>query len=564
MNRSSAQIDSNDAEERFAAPALKDGKEGRPAHELRVSGSWPAIRLVFWLAALIFVFETVDMFVLPFLAIESNWLVALVDSLLLLVLMTPALYFILFKPMVNYIHRQKEADFTQEAYQRILRISNTSQDLDHLLHRYMEELKRLTECEIVTIRVIDWLGHIKLKSTQSKACLHSDDAHKCMVEKLQGGFCIRIMNELDEQLVEYKTEMGSLYCPEMTRMLATLPKGKVQEIVQVCPLDRFETLALVPMVEKDVRLGFIQLADTRPQAIHPAVLDAVEKSSLQVAAAIQRLRAEDGLRQTKKWLEARVKERTALLTEANLKLNEEIAAQKQLNDEIEGYKRKLQSLSQQVLEEEQQGRKQIATDLHDRIGHNLALIKIKLGMCANQVPTDVAQGPLKAIRELIDQTIADTRTLTFELSPPILYEIGLQSALEWLVQQMEQTHQLKVQVVSHGGEGNLSENQRFVLFRATRELLFNVVKHARADKAMVIIRSDNGEFSLDVEDNGVGFHEADGDADSFESKAFGLFGIRERIGYLGGRLMITNRETGGARVSMHIPVDREENSRRTI
>ena len=111
-------------------------------------------------------------------------------------------------------------------------------------------------------------------------------------------------------------------------------------------------------------------------------------------------------------------------------ITEHKAADKKLYD----YQNQLRSLASQLTLAEEQERRHIATEIHDRISQSLALAKIKLGALGTEVSLHGENANLAAIRSLLEQCIHDTRSLMFDLSPPFLYELGLRKALEWLLE----------------------------------------------------------------------------------------------------------------------------------
>ncbi len=115
---------------------------------------------------------------------------------------------------------------------------------------------------------------------------------------------------------------------------------------------------------------------------------------------------------------------------------------------------------------------------------------------------------LEEIRNLIYQSIQQTRTVMSELSPQILYELGLKPALEYLTEQIEAQHGLKVRFKDNGDLSYIPDELETILFRATRELVMNVVKHAKAKKAKVSVWSRNDKINIEVEDDGTGFSRA--------------------------------------------------------
>jgi signal transduction histidine kinase len=275
---------------------------------------------------------------------------------------------------------------------------------------------------------------------------------------------------------------------------------------------------------------------------------------MQLGTAIERVSIEQALQESHRQLEQRVADRTARLVSTNKLLNLEIEERKFNERKLLDEHEKLRSLSSELLLTEERERRRIATDLHDRIGQTLAVAKIKLGELKETNSLNNAAKALDEIREFIDQTIKDTRSLTFELSPPVLYELGLEAALAWLAKQIQEKHHIRIRVKDDGQSKPLEDSCRVVLFQATRELLFNVVKHARAQSAAVSIQKDDDTIRIKVEDDGVGFDTAELEASEFGSMGFGLFSIRERLNPLGGSLEIKSEPGAGSRFTIALPL----------
>ena len=169
-------------------------------------------------------------------------------------------------------------------------------------------------------------------------------------------------------------------------------------------------------------------------------------------------------------------------------------------------------------------------------------------------------GQLDEVRDLISSAIQETRTLTFELSLPVLYEIGLKPALEWMAEQFHRKYGLQVMIDGDGCDGYLDVPDRVFLFQAIRELCFNVVKHAQATWAKVSIHreGDAGIIRCDVVDDGVGFdvkkHTQTADAEM----GFGLFRIREQLRQYGGSLTLETNPGSGTRVVLRFPLKADE------
>ncbi len=217
------------------------------------------------------------------------------------------------------------------------------------------------------------------------------------------------------------------------------------------------------------------------------------------------------------------------------------------------YQDQLRSLSSELSLTEERERRRIASDLHDRIGHALANASMKLRPLKDSVTTSSASKNIDEIHSLIDQSIADTQTLTFELSPPILYDLGLEAALDWLTEQTQKQHEIKVDFIDDYTHKTIDESLRILLFQAIRELLHNVVKHARATQVSVSISKENDFVRIVICDNGVGF-EATRKEKDVKKGGFGIFSIQERLKHQRGRLVIKSDPDTGSSVTIISPM----------
>ncbi len=215
---------------------------------------------------------------------------------------------------------------------------------------------------------------------------------------------------------------------------------------------------------------------------------------------------------------------------------------------------RLRSLASQLILAEERERRRIATALHDRVAQTLALSKLKLEAVQESVSsTDLAK-PLDEIHRLIEQAIQDTRSLTFEVSPPILYQLGLEAAVEWLTQRVQDQHGILSNFEDDGQPKPLDEDIRVLLFQAVHELLFNVVKHAHAQSVKVAIGRSGDKVQIAVEDDGVGFDISAISSHWSTNDGFGFFSISQRLDHLGGHLDIESQPGHGTRVTLVAPL----------
>lgn len=268
-----------------------------------------------------------------------------------------------------------------------------------------------------------------------------------------------------------------------------------------------------------------------------------------------RERAETALRMAHADLEQRVALRTSELRHLNEVLAREVQVRRHTEHDLLQHQSQLSELAAQLSLIEERERRRIATLLHDDVGQMLSLTQMRLEEArqslkhahagAGSSVREAAEG-LDRAHELLEQAIARARGLTCELSPPILYELGCEAAIEWLVEQTRARCSIDIAFESDRAPKPLSEQRSIVLFQAVRELLANCLKHSRATRAAVRVTRVGDEIHVEVTDNGVGFApQADGAA---QSDSFGLFNVRERLRHEDGQLQIDSAPAKGSRI----------------
>ena len=229
------------------------------------------------------------------------------------------------------------------------------------------------------------------------------------------------------------------------------------------------------------------------------------------------------------------------------------------DDALQRKREELRALATQLTLSEEDTRRSIATDLHDRVGHDLlSQLKALRALQDRALPPDVEE-EVRALVRNTERLIAESRTLIFELSPPILKEVGLDPALKALAEDMLEPRGIRWELRSKGTieEFNADDAVCVILYRMTRELLFNVIKHSDATRVRIIVNRGPGKIMVAVEDDGRGF-EAGFSLDDVErartSRGFGLFSIRERLLPIGGEMQIVSVPGEGATVAMSCPL----------
>lgn len=221
------------------------------------------------------------------------------------------------------------------------------------------------------------------------------------------------------------------------------------------------------------------------------------------------------------------------------------------------YQGQLRSLASQLSMAEEQERRRIALQLHDSIGQKLAILRIKLETLMSEIAVDYQREQLSALHDLLAQIIQETRSMTYRISSPILYELGLEAALEWLAEESEKQYDLYCTFSTDGEPKPLSDEVRGLLFQAVNELLINVSKHAKVRECRIDLRREGDFVVASVEDDGVGFDAAQIVPHWCKRGGYGLFSIRERLTGIGGSFKLESEPGKGTCVTLVAPLGSE-------
>lgn len=306
--------------------------------------------------------------------------------------------------------------------------------------------------------------------------------------------------------------------------------------------------------------GGIEVAYTaeRPAAIEGPFLseerDLITSLAEMLRSHFQHRLADNALLQAHESLERQVRERTTQLQEANRVLSDRVTELQEANRKIEEFQRLQQQLTLELSLAEIRERREIAAELHDHIGQALAFIKMQVSQFQSNAVFCGFEDSIARIMSLLDGTIAYTRNLTVQISPPVLHEFGLPAAIEWLGEQFQQGHELRVTVDRSGFHGAAKGEHAAVLFRSVKELLTNARKHSGASKVAVTISGTENRIRITIADNGHGFDASQWLQTLTVSKKYGLFSVRERIRLLGGEMSIHSAKASGTIITLEAPL----------
>lgn len=213
---------------------------------------------------------------------------------------------------------------------------------------------------------------------------------------------------------------------------------------------------------------------------------------------------------------------------------------------------------QEVLVAQEEERKRIARDLHDDAGQSLLLLTHQLDAIAsdprNKLPKPV-QEKLTRLHSLAGEILSSLRRYAQELRPPILDDLGLVAALEWMADNLITEEGIDVDVQLDVQGRDLPREAQFLLFRIAQEALRNIKRHAEASKVVIRLESGTGRIRMIITDNGKGFEVPVQISDISSTGKLGLIGMQERAQLLRGTLSIQSELGKGTAVIVEIPLE---------
>ncbi len=252
---------------------------------------------------------------------------------------------------------------------------------------------------------------------------------------------------------------------------------------------------------------------------------------------------------------AEARGRSLTLSGRTLRLSamRDISGRKAAAQESRDNQRRLRALASELSLAEEKVRRRIAVELHDSVGQHLSAVRMKLGALVSKQSfgsTEILIG----IGNMVDEIISQTRSIMFDLSPPMLYDLGIREALEWLAENMCEKHQYQCRVEVSAGAVELGQDVKIAIFQMIRELLQNVAKHADAQNVHIKLDAMDQYLEISVTDDGCGFDSGGMLDRAGRTGSFGLFSIHERLVAVGGALKIDSEANKGTTVLIILPL----------
>ena len=221
-----------------------------------------------------------------------------------------------------------------------------------------------------------------------------------------------------------------------------------------------------------------------------------------------------------------------------------------MTDELREREVRIVELSGHLLKAQEEERKRISRELHDETGQALMDIRLYLGMLDGTVNSDEAKAKIGELLGVVDRTIDGIRRIIGRLSPLVLQELGMISAIRKEAKDLTKTAGVRAHVNIPDNFGRLDPVIEMVIYRVVQESLHNVAKHAQAKNVEIHLDRKGETLKLRIEDDGVGIRKATNPA----RPTFGMAGMQERVSTLGGQMKVASRPGEGTKIAITVPI----------
>jgi PAS domain S-box-containing protein len=233
----------------------------------------------------------------------------------------------------------------------------------------------------------------------------------------------------------------------------------------------------------------------------------------------------------------------------------DITKRKRVEKKVLDYQERLRFLASELLLAEERQRHRIATELHDNASQEIAFALTKLQNIRETASGDCLE-PLNDVCEMMNKVVGNVRTMTFDICSPTLYKFGLETAVsELLEDKLGTRNEVSYSFCDDNKTKPLPEDVKVALFQSVRELVNNLIKHARANNVTVDIRRCKDNIRIAVSDDGVGFKVEELESSEQSRSGFGLFSIAERLKYIGGSFEFQSQPGFGSSFTLEAPLE---------
>ena len=237
----------------------------------------------------------------------------------------------------------------------------------------------------------------------------------------------------------------------------------------------------------------------------------------------------------------------------------DVTERNKAREDIVLHQNNLQSLSNELAMAEEKAKRRLAITLHDKLGQSLVLANFKSSELKKIVKNSEHKKMLNEISDFLEDAINESRNITYELSPPVLYEMGLVPAISWRLDEIEKNNKIKTTLINQSKSYDIRKRDKIILYRSINELLQNVLKHSNANSINVSFRLLSNNYRIIIADNGIGFDLEAMIDQALSQKKFGIFSIMERIKYIGGNVVIDTKPRKGTKITINLPIKNYKN-----
>ena len=425
------------------------------------------------------------------------------------------------------ITERKQADTYREVSREILQILNEPEPLRDSVGRVIAALKTRTGLDAVGIRLQDGddFPYVAQEGfsqdflrTENSLLDRDADGAVCRDEDGSpslGCTCGLVISGKTDSAGSYFTQGGSFWTNNSLPLL-DLPSDQDprHRPRNECVHHGYVSMALVPIRNTDGIVGLLHLNDRRAGRFSSATVELLEGVAAHIGEALMRKMAEERLIR---------------------------------------YQTRLREFAAELLVSGEHEQRRLGDELHEGVGQVLAAAKMAAQVLAAEPLEAPALEQVQRLMDLLGESISEVRSLTSQLAPVVLFEIGLGSALLWLRDKYSELHDLRCTVSADEESERLHGQAAMFMFRVAREALDNVVHHSQVLRATVTVTGTDGWHTVSVSDRGVGFNPALIDNPG-DVAGFGLFSIREECLSMGGSMEILSSLGQGTRIRVRVPV----------
>jgi signal transduction histidine kinase len=227
--------------------------------------------------------------------------------------------------------------------------------------------------------------------------------------------------------------------------------------------------------------------------------------------------------------------------------------QSSLLDQVRTGRERSQRLARQLLQAQELERRKLARELHDEVGQALTAVKLNLQALESKLTPKHKQALAESMG-IVDSALQQVRSLSLNLRPAMLDDLGLAAALRWYVDRQAQRAGITMEFYHEAAGVPASVLRDTTCFRVAQEAITNVLRHAKAKRVVVRIKHEPHALHLTIEDDGVGFDPVIARQKAGEGASLGLLSMQERLILAGGRLEIDSQIGRGSAIHAWLPL----------